>query len=68
MSTATLNHTAAIKRLEALFQDVKIDSKDMHVEVETKRSTKCDVHKNNRRGSLGSTLHLTNRLVLYFYN
>ncbi|CAG9770973.1 unnamed protein product [Ceutorhynchus assimilis] len=66
--SATLNQTKAIKRLEALFQDVKIDNnqhQEVHVEVETKHSAKCDVHKknnnNNRRGSLGSTLHLTNR-------
>ncbi|KAF7279088.1 hypothetical protein GWI33_007638 [Rhynchophorus ferrugineus] len=62
--TMTTN-TAAIKRLEALFQDVKLDhkkQKEVLVEVETKHSTKCDVHKNiARRGSLGSTLHLTNR-------
>lgn len=59
-----MSNSSAIKRLEALFQDVKLDSKkhqDVLVEVETKHSAKCDVHKNTRRGSLGSTLHLTNR-------
>ncbi|XP_050301768.1 WD repeat-containing protein 47 isoform X4 [Anthonomus grandis grandis] len=61
-----LHQTSAIKRLEALFQDVKLDNKkpvyEAHVEIETKHDKKCDVHKNNsRRGSLGSTLHLTNR-------
>lgn len=68
MSTA-INHAAAMKRLEALFNDVKLDRKspppEIHVQVETKPSTKCDVHgqKNNngRRGSLGSVLHITNR-------
>ena len=63
MGTA-INHAAAIKRLEALFNDVKLEQKpapEVHVEVESKVNTKCDVHgKNGRRGSLGSVLHITN--------
>ncbi|XP_044270805.1 WD repeat-containing protein 47 isoform X4 [Tribolium madens] len=64
MGTA-INHAAAIKRLEALFNEVKLEQKatpEVHVEVESKISTKCDVHgKNGRRGSLGNVLHITNR-------
>lgn len=64
MGTA-INHAAAIKRLEALFNDVKLEQKstpEVHVEVEKKLNTKCDVHgKNGRRGSLGNVLHITNR-------
>lgn len=70
MSAKTLNHAAAIKRLEALFNDAKIDQEpkipptpEIHVEVDTKHDAKCDVHGKNgsRRGSLGSTLHLANK-------
>ncbi|XP_066155025.1 WD repeat-containing protein 47 isoform X8 [Euwallacea fornicatus] len=65
MSAATLSsNSSAIKRLEALFNDVRLEnrpSQDVVVEVERKHSAKCDVHKTARRGSLGSTLHLTNR-------
>lgn len=64
MGTA-INHAAAVKRLEALFTDVKIDAKpppEIHVEVETKHDAKCDVHgKTPRRGSLGNILHISNR-------
>lgn len=65
MSTA-INHAAAIKRLEALFNDVKLDRKsptpEIHVQVESKPNLKCDVHgKNGRRGSVGNVLHITNR-------
>lgn len=64
MGTA-INHAAAIKRLEALFNEVKLEQKpasEVHVEVESKVNTKCDVHgKNGRRGSLGNVLHITNR-------
>ncbi|XP_044734171.1 WD repeat-containing protein 47 isoform X3 [Chrysoperla carnea] len=76
MGTA-INHAAAMKRLEALFTDVKLDQKkvkatatdnipEILVTVETKHDAKCDVHggkmqKNNRRGSLGNILHVTNR-------
>lgn len=62
-----LNHAAAIKRLEALFDEAKIEEKpshpQIHVEVETKHNLKCDVHGKNgsRRGSLGNILHATNR-------
>lgn len=61
-----VDNSMAIKRLEALFQGAKLEKREPQevlVEVETKHSLKCDVHKNARRGSLGSTLHLTNRLV-----
>lgn len=64
----TVDNSVAIKRLEALFQDAKLQKREPQevlVEVETKHSLKCDVHKNARRGSLGSTLHLTNRLVFF---
>lgn len=64
----TVDNSVAIKRLEALFQDAKLQKREPQevlVEVETKHSLKCDVHKNARRGSLGSTLHLTNRLVSF---
>ncbi|KAH1008164.1 hypothetical protein HUJ05_008745 [Dendroctonus ponderosae] len=47
-----------LRRLDALF--TRAPAQEVHVEVETERSSKCDVHK-DRRGSLGSTLHLTNR-------
>lgn len=63
MGTA-INHAAAMKRLEALFTDVKLDSKGMPeiVEVETRHDLKCDVHgKAPRRGSLGNILHTPNR-------
>ncbi|XP_049818343.1 WD repeat-containing protein 47 isoform X3 [Aethina tumida] len=64
MGTA-INHAAAIKRLEALFTDVKLDQKptqEVRVEVETKQNKKCDVHgKNGRRGSLGNVMHITNK-------
>lgn len=63
MGTA-INHAAAIKRLEALFNDVKLEQKplpEVHVEVESSKNTNCDVHgKEHRRGSLGNVLHLTN--------
>ncbi|KAL3284878.1 hypothetical protein HHI36_019015, partial [Cryptolaemus montrouzieri] len=71
MSTA-INHAAAIKRLESLFNDVKLESKtpsppapppilhEVHIEVEKKTDAKCDVHgKNGRRGSVGNVLHST---------
>lgn len=64
MGTA-INHAAAIKRLEALFNDVKLDQKPIQeilVELESKHDAKCDVHnKTNRRGSLGNILQATNR-------
>ncbi|CAH0545912.1 unnamed protein product [Brassicogethes aeneus] len=64
MGTA-INHAAAIKRLEALFTEVKLEQKpppEVRVEVETKQSTKCDVHgKNGRRGSVGNVVHVTNK-------
>lgn len=61
-----INHAAAIKRLETLFNDVKLESKTLpssspppppppllHVEVEKKPDAKCDVHgKNGRRSSV----------------
>lgn len=58
MGTA-INHAAAIKRLEALFNDVKIDKKsDIRHILEKKHDSKCDVHrKTNPRGSLGNILH-----------
>lgn len=61
----TINHAAAIKRLEALFADVNLEKvapiPEVMVEVEHRHSPKCDVHggKSLRRGSLGSTLHST---------
>ncbi|XP_018565337.1 WD repeat-containing protein 47 isoform X3 [Anoplophora glabripennis] len=65
MGTA-INHAAAMKRLEALFNDTKLEPKpvpEIQVEVDTKYSIKCDVHGKNgsRRGSLGSVMHITNR-------
>lgn len=58
----TLNHAAAIKRLEALFEEAKIEEKptpEIHIEIDKKHNTKCDVHgKNGRRGSLGNILHI----------
>lgn len=64
MGTA-INHAAAMKRLEALFSDTKLEAKtvpEIHVEVDRKFSVKCDVHgKNGRRGSLGSVMHITNK-------
>ncbi|RZC33584.1 hypothetical protein BDFB_009899, partial [Asbolus verrucosus] len=64
MGTA-INHAAAIKRLEALFNEVKLDQKptpEVHVQMESKINTKCDVHgKNGRRGSFGNVLHVTTR-------
>lgn len=70
MSAKTLNHAAAVKRLEALFNDTKIDENpkrtptpEIHVEIDTKLSTKCDVHGKNgsRKGSLGNILHITTK-------
>lgn len=60
----TINHAAAIKRLEALFADVNLEQKpvpEVHVQVEQHHDIRCDVHggKNTRRSSLGSTLHTT---------
>lgn len=68
MGTA-INHAAAIKRLEALFDDVQIETKpkptvpEIHIEVEHQHNVRCDVHGKNgtRRGSLGNILHATNR-------
>lgn len=62
MSTA-INHAAAIKRLEALFNDVKLEQKPeiRHI-LETKHDAKCDIHRKiNQRGSLGNILQATNR-------
>lgn len=64
MGTA-INHAAAIKRLEALFGDVKLEGKQPLtevVEVESSVDAKCDVHGKNapRRGSLGNILHANN--------
>lgn len=59
----TINHAAAIKRLEALFADVNLDQKpipEVQVEIEHQHDVKCDVHGGKRRGSLGSTLHTIN--------
>lgn len=52
-----INHAAAMKRLEALFGDIKLDkgkSEPEVVEIETSYDDKCDVHGKNapRRGSL----------------
>lgn len=64
MGTA-INHAAAVKRLEALFTDIKIDPKPTptiheYCEVETKKDVKCEVHggigAGSRRGSLGNVL------------
>lgn len=60
----TINHAAAIKRLEALFADVNLEQKpipEVHVEVEHQHDNKCDVHGiKARRGSLGNNLHTFN--------
>ncbi|VEN37072.1 unnamed protein product [Callosobruchus maculatus] len=69
MSAATLNHAAAMRRLEALFNDtVVIDTKpDIQIEVDSKVSRNCDVHgtkggpQQGRRGSLGNALHAGSR-------
>lgn len=56
MGTA-VNHAAAIKRLEALFEDCKLDNRSQEItQVERKRNIKCDVHGKNglKRGSLGN--------------
>ncbi|XP_023023153.2 WD repeat-containing protein 47 isoform X2 [Leptinotarsa decemlineata] len=61
--TSTLNHAAAIKRLEALFNETKIESKpptEIRIEVDSKQSKNCYVHGRDERGSLGNTLHVTN--------
>lgn len=53
-----INHATAMKRLEALFGDVKLNRGNSPqpevVEIETSYDTKCDVHGKNasRRGSL----------------
>lgn len=63
MGTA-INHAAAIKRLEALFEDCKLDRRSPEiVRVEQKRNIKCDVHGNNglKRGSLGNLHHAVGR-------
>ncbi|KAF2884081.1 hypothetical protein ILUMI_22100 [Ignelater luminosus] len=64
MSSTVINHAAAIKRLEALFDDVKLEPKAPTeiCKVEAKHDAKCDVHggKGNRRGSLGNVLHTPN--------
>lgn len=64
MSSTVINHAAAIKRLEALFDDVKLEPKGPTeiYQVEAKHDAKCDVHggKGNRRGSLGNVLHTPN--------
>lgn len=61
----TLNHAAAIKRLEALFGEARIEEKptpEIHIEIQKKHDSKCDVHgKNGRRGSLGNIIHISNR-------
>ncbi|GJQ79537.1 hypothetical protein Trydic_g16384 [Trypoxylus dichotomus] len=56
MGTA-INHAAAIKRLEALFENCRLDKRSSEiVQVEQKRSIKCDIHGKNglKRGSLGN--------------
>ncbi|KAG5900349.1 hypothetical protein JTB14_033800 [Gonioctena quinquepunctata] len=61
--TASLNHAAAIRRLEALFNETKIEPKpsaDIHIEVDSKQNKNCNVHGKNERGSLGNILHATN--------
>lgn len=59
----SVNQLVAIKKLEALFNDAKIDNKpnpEIIVEYTKKHDAKCDVHGNtNRRGSLGNVLHST---------
>lgn len=63
MGTA-INHAAAIKRLEALFEDCKLDKGSPEIiEVEHKRSVKCDVHGKNglKRGSLGNLHNAASR-------
>ncbi|KRT86916.1 hypothetical protein AMK59_1863 [Oryctes borbonicus] len=63
MGTA-INQVAAIKRLEALFEDCKLDKRSPEiVQVEQKRSIKCDVHGKNglKRGSLGNLHNVTTR-------
>lgn len=58
MATGVINHASAMKRLEALFGDVKLDNNSKPqpevVEIETSYDAKCDVHGKNapRRGSL----------------
>lgn len=53
-----INHASAMKRLEALFGDVKLDNNSKSqaevVEIETSCDANCDVHGKNapRRGSL----------------
>nr|CAH7733054.1 unnamed protein product [Callosobruchus chinensis] len=69
MSMATLNHAAAMRRLEALFNDtIVIDTKpDIQIEVDSKVSKNCDVHgtkaghQQGRRGSLGNALQAGSR-------
>ncbi|XP_028134549.2 WD repeat-containing protein 47 isoform X4 [Diabrotica virgifera virgifera] len=70
MSTI-LDHASAIKRLDALFTETKLEPvqkpvpkpvPEIHVEVDSKHNAKCEVHgKNGRRDSFGSVLHITNR-------
>lgn len=59
MGTA-INHAAAMKRLEALFNEVRVEKKPPpeFVEVENTVDEECDVHgkHGNRRGSLGHIL------------
>lgn len=64
-----MSSVAAVKRLEALFDNVKLDAQPSnHVRIQTafERKKNCEVHGNgthringygDRRGSLGSVLH-----------
>ncbi|XP_056642118.1 WD repeat-containing protein 47 isoform X2 [Diorhabda sublineata] len=67
MSTV-LNHATAMKRLDALFTETKLEPTspkplpEIHVELDSKHNAKCEVHgKNGSRDSLGSVWHITNR-------
>lgn len=71
--SSSVNPQAAIKRLEELFRDVKLEKKNSVpgevITIETKVNRCCDVHgkhakencdlSSNRRGSLGNILHLS---------
>ncbi|KAK9877221.1 hypothetical protein WA026_016969 [Henosepilachna vigintioctopunctata] len=60
MGTA-INHAAAMRRLESLFSDAKLETKspspprEIHVEIEKSSDANCDVHgRNTRNGRRGS--------------
>lgn len=57
--SAAINHTAAMRKLEALFNNIDVVPTAPYnefCEIEKKRDKKCDVHgdKSIRRGSLGN--------------